>query len=215
MTASGFGVVLLAMALYGVLHSALASHTFKRFLAHRLGETWVQRYYRLLFSLLGGLTLLPVLALMVLLPDSRLYRLDWPWLGLSLAVQGLGVWIVWRGLRATGVMAFLGLPQALGQRPATPPRLVTEGVYALMRHPLYTGSLLTLWFMPLMTWNLLAFNLAATAYFILGARLEEAKLRAEFGTAYVDYTRRTPMFIPRPGALVRALCRCSGWRWLS
>ncbi|WP_299027800.1 isoprenylcysteine carboxylmethyltransferase family protein [uncultured Thermanaerothrix sp.] len=207
---SGFGWVFLAMGLYGGLHSALASHAFKRFLARRWGAERVQRYYRLIYSLLGGLTLLPVLGLMALLPDQVLYRLTWPWLGFALFGQGLGVWVVWRGLRATGALAFLGVFQALGQNPAASPRLVTDDIYAWMRHPLYTGSMLALWCMPLMTCNLLAFNLAATLYFLLGARLEEAKLRAEFGTAYADYARRTPMFIPRPGALVRALCRCSG-----
>jgi len=207
---SGFGWVLLAMGLYGGLHSALATHAFKRFLARFLGTAWVQRYYRLLYSVVGGLTLLPVLALVVLLPDHVLYRLTWPWLGLALLGQGLGVWVVWRGLRATGAMAFLGIPQALGQNPTSPPRLVTDDIYAWMRHPLYTGSLLVLWLMPQMTCNLLAFNLAATLYFVLGARLEEAKLHAEFGAAYAAYARQTPGFIPRLGALVRALCRCFG-----
>lgn len=47
-----------------------------------------------------------------------------------------------------------------------------------------------------MSWNVLAFNIAATLYMIIGAVFEERKLRAEFGAAYDEYAHRTPMLIP-------------------
>jgi protein-S-isoprenylcysteine O-methyltransferase Ste14 len=46
------------------------------------------------------------------------------------------------------------------------------------------------------TWNLLAFNLAAALYFVIGAVFEERKLVREFGQAYVEYRQRTPMLVP-------------------
>ena len=216
MSGCGFGWVLLAMALYGGLHSALASHTAKRLAERWLGSpTRVRRYYRLTFSLLAVLTLLPVFALVLWLPDTPLYRIPWPWTVLTLAGQALGGFIILIALRRTGIMDFLGLTQAINLPQARVARLQTEGIYRLMRHPLYTGSLLVIWLMPLMTCNLLAFNLGTTAYFILGAYLEESKLRTEFGPTYEDYARRTPMFIPRLSTLLGDLCRCSGLRWPS
>lgn len=202
------------MALYGGLHSALASHTVKRLVERWLGNpTRVRRYYRLAFSLLGGLTLLPIFGLMLWLPDITLYRIPWPWTLLTLAGQALGGLIILLALHQTGLMDFLGLAQALNPPQEQATRLQTGGVYRLIRHPLYTGSLLIIWLMPGMTCNLLAFNLGATLYFVLGARLEEAKLRAEFGQTYEDYAHRTPRFIPRLSTLLGELCRCSGLRW--
>ncbi|MFN7037866.1 MAG: methyltransferase family protein, partial [Bellilinea sp.] len=73
----------------------------------------------------------------------------------------------------------------------------TWGLYRWVRHPLYTCSLLFLWLMPVMSWNLLALNLGVTLYFIIGSRFEEDKLLDEFGEAYAEYRRRTPAFLPR------------------
>jgi protein-S-isoprenylcysteine O-methyltransferase Ste14 len=76
--------------------------------------------------------------------------------------------------------------------------LVTRGLYCWMRHPLYTGGLLFIWFTPLMTRNLLALIVGLTLYLILGAFLEERRLLHEFGEAYAEYRRCVPMLIPLP-----------------
>ena len=47
-----------------------------------------------------------------------------------------------------------------------------------------------------MTWNILAFNLGATLYILVGIQFEERKLLKEFGQAYADYRRGVPMLIP-------------------
>jgi protein-S-isoprenylcysteine O-methyltransferase Ste14 len=67
-----------------------------------------------------------------------------------------------------------------------------------MRHPLYTGGLLMIWFMPVMTTSLLAFNLAATLYLYIGSLFEERRLLAAFGDEYAAYRQQVPRFIPRP-----------------
>jgi protein-S-isoprenylcysteine O-methyltransferase Ste14 len=77
-------------------------------------------------------------------------------------------------------------------------RLESEGVHAYVRHPLYLGTLATLWsvflFFPLLS-NLLA-CLSITVYTLIGIRLEEQKLLEIYGEAYAAYRRRTPMLIP-------------------
>jgi protein-S-isoprenylcysteine O-methyltransferase Ste14 len=65
-----------------------------------------------------------------------------------------------------------------------------------VRHPLYLFSLLAIWPSPIMTESLLAFNAAATLYFVVGSRLEEKRLIAAFGQTYLDYQRRVPWLIP-------------------
>ena len=50
--------------------------------------------------------------------------------------------------------------------------------------------------MPDLTEVSLVIRVILTAYLILGALLEERKLKAEFGQDYRDYCRRTPMLFP-------------------
>jgi protein-S-isoprenylcysteine O-methyltransferase Ste14 len=65
-----------------------------------------------------------------------------------------------------------------------------------VRHPLYTAGLAFIWFTPLMTVNLLVLNIGLTVYIVIGAYFEERKLLREFGPAYAEYQRRTPMLVP-------------------
>ncbi len=193
----GFWLILLSVTLYGALHSLLASRRFKRWTEERFGVN-IRRYYRLIFSILGALTFLPPLALTVLLPDRIIYTIPFPWSILTGLLQLAGliglVYSIWQ----TGAMRFLGLDTVVDETALhRPPPFVTGGLYRWVRHPLYTCSLLFLWLMPVMSWNLLALNLGVTLYFVIGSRFEEQKLLAEFGEAYAAYRRRTPAFLPR------------------
>ena len=80
-------------------------------------------------------------------------------------------------------------------------RLVTYGIFAWMRNPLYVGNLLIwlgfvigsglLWFLPI------AIVLFALEYSLI-VRYEEGVLESIFGGEYVEYKRRTPRWLPRP-----------------
>ncbi|MBC6934736.1 MAG: isoprenylcysteine carboxylmethyltransferase family protein [Chloroflexi bacterium] len=77
--------------------------------------------------------------------------------------------------------------------------LVTQGIYAHIRHPQYTGFwLITLGM--LFDWAtlpmLIMYPLLLALYYRL-ARREEADMEAEFGEAYRQYRARTGMFLPK------------------
>ncbi len=188
-------LILAAMAAYGLLHSFLASLFFKNAVRRALGEGFFDRYYRLFYNLVGVVTLLPVIALPVLLPDRPLYALPAPWRWLFLAGQGLSALLVAAAVIQTGALDFLGLRQ-LASREKQDSDLVVSGFYRLVRHPLYFFSILFFWMTPTMTWNLAAFYAGATLYFIVGALFEERKLEAHFGDDYRRYRARTPMILP-------------------
>lgn len=201
MNNTGFWWVLLATVLYGVLHSVLASEQVKRLAEQRLGLNFTRRWYRLLFVIIVSVTLLPVLALIVFLPDGRLYAIPVPWAWLTIFVQVAALIILVTGVVQTGAMSFLGIRQWLDSdamiRGPRPEKLIVTGLYRWVRHPLYTATLLLLWLMPVMSWNLLAANLGFTIYILVGAYFfEEPKLVTQFGEAYVQYRRKTPMIIP-------------------
>ena len=66
----------------------------------------------------------------------------------------------------------------------------------MVRHPLYTFSLLFLWLTPVMTRNLALLYGALTVYILIGAVFEERKLLRIFGQEYADYRGKTPFIIP-------------------
>lgn len=79
-------------------------------------------------------------------------------------------------------------------------RLVTDGVYARMRHPQYTGLFLIVFGEGVVHWptivSVAAFPIIVIAYTVL-ARKEERQMLEQFGDEYREYQRRVPMFIPR------------------
>jgi protein-S-isoprenylcysteine O-methyltransferase Ste14 len=184
--------------MYGVVHSWLASLGVKAWAKRKYGSS-ADRWYRLAYNVFAVITLLPVLALLVLLPDQHLYTIPFPGAVFFLGAQFLGALIIVVGLLQAGVWSFFGLRHLVGSTPVKEKtELVTRGLYRWMRHPLYTGGLLFIWFTPLMTRNLLALNIGLTLYLIVGAFLEERRLLHEFGEAYAEYQRCVPMIIPLP-----------------
>jgi len=197
MLATGFIGVFFGVLLYGIVHSSLASFTAKK-----MAESWFhqagRRFYRLFFNLVAVVTFLLLLGSILWLPDRQIYKISFPWVLLTLLIQGAAVFGLLYGLHQTGLMNFLGLEQVLAPSSLDRPRrMTTSGLYAWVRHPLYTCGLLILWLTPVMSWNILAFNLGATIYITIGAAVfEERKLRQEFGEVYTKYQKRTPMLVP-------------------
>lgn len=190
-------LVFLAVVVYGIVHSLLASLWAKARALQWLGAL-AERTYRLAYNIFAVISFLPVLALVALLPDRSIYTLPAPWIWLALGLQSLAGLSVVAGVLQTDPWAFLGVRQLRQSPEAGPGRLVVSGLYRWVRHPLYTAGMVFLWFSPVMTMNTLALNLGLTAYIVLGARLEERRLLHEFGAEYAAYQLRTPMLIPWP-----------------
>ena len=76
--------------------------------------------------------------------------------------------------------------------------VVTAGAYRVIRHPLYSSLLLFAWgaFLkdPSLPGVILA--LAASAFLVVTARVEEAENLDKFGAEYAAYMKTTKMFIP-------------------
>jgi protein-S-isoprenylcysteine O-methyltransferase Ste14 len=192
---SSFWLILLAVLAYGLVHSILASLTVKA-KTHQLISPAADRWYRLGFNFIAVVTLLPILLLPMFLSDKKIYTIPFPWVVLSLTIQLLAVIGVVAAVHQTGMASFLGLQQVFLPRDNTPPQLVTGGLYRYVRHPIYTTSLIFIWLLPVLTWNLLGLIIGFTLYFLIGAKFEERKLLREFGDAYAEYRNRTPMLVP-------------------
>ncbi len=77
-------------------------------------------------------------------------------------------------------------------------QLVVTGPYAIVRHPMYLGLILSaLGSVPMyFTWTTLFFA-AVAPMVLMRARLEERVLGLEFGEVWIAYCERVPMLIPR------------------
>ena len=186
-------VIPAAALLYGLIHSLTASPGFKHLMYRLLGD-WLKNYYRLLYSLLSVIALLPVITLPLLIPDESLYTIPAPWVYLTSLIQLASVGMLAYSLLQTGALQFIGIPQALGRD--FQDRLNTGGLYRIVRHPLYAFSLLFLWLTPVMTRNLALLYGALTVYIMIGAAFEERKLLRIFGQEYAEYREKTPFIIP-------------------
>ncbi len=196
--------ILLSLALFGAVHSALASLASKAIVQRGLGPRTADGTYRLIFNFIATLTSLPPFAQALLLPDGPpLWRIPGPLLLVTIPLQlgalaGMAV-SLWR----VDLPRFLGVRQLLrwlaGQPdPRDAPALRTDGVHGWVRHPLYFFSLVVVWLLPVITPNFLALNLGLTLYFWVGSIYEERKLVRDFGEAYRAHQRRVPRLFPWP-----------------
>ncbi len=108
-------------------------------------------------------------------------------LGYALLFIGIGIFIKgWREL----------------YRARQESRLVTNGLYAFVRHPQYTGLFLGLFGEGIVHWptffSVALFPVIVLVYTLL-ARKEERQMIAQFGEQYRVYQRQVPMFLPHWG----------------
>lgn len=184
-------ILLLALALWGMVHSFLASRFAKDMIPAKMGG---MDFYRLGYNIFAVISFAPILYLMSTLPNKPVYQATAPWNLVLFGGQLLSILFLLITVLQTDTLSFVGLRQ-LFEKESTG-SLVTRGLYRMVRHPLYTFTLLFIWLTPTMTQNSLTVYIGATVYTLVGAYFEEKKLLQDFGEAYAEYKRRTPMLIP-------------------
>jgi protein-S-isoprenylcysteine O-methyltransferase Ste14 len=185
-------ILILALAIWGVLHSFLASHMAKDIIRMQVGS---MDFYRLAYNVFAGISFLPILYLMATLPNQMVYEVPSPWNLIMFAGQFLSAILLGIAFMQTDSLSFLGLRQLFEKEETG--ALVVHGLYKIVRHPLYTFSLLFIWLTPSISQNSLTVYIGSTLYILIGIYFEERKLLREFGEAYAEYKKSTPMLIPR------------------
>lgn len=195
--------ILLALLFFGVIHSLLADHRIKDAFRRRFGDRAFHGLYRLIYNILAAVSLLPVTLLLWLQPSPIIWQVDSPAVFGLLLIQAAGALGLLISLLQIDLVRFLGLSQLqayITDKPLPLPaeKLQIGGFYRWVRHPLYLFSLMLIWPQATMTLGLLAFNIGATLYFIIGSRFEEQRLIRIFGDQYLDYRKRVPWLVPLP-----------------
>jgi len=78
--------------------------------------------------------------------------------------------------------------------------LVTTGIYAYTRNPMYFGATIMIfgWFLVFPFTFILISTLLFSILFYVTAKWEEKQLSMEFGKEYLKYKRKVPLFVPYP-----------------
>lgn len=118
-------------------------------------------------------------------PIAHVVIFEAPWTGAAFLLAGFSVmmWAWWLFQR-----------HAVAICPTAPTdRLLTRGIYAMTRNPMYLG-MISMMLGVALTFGTLPFNIATLAYLVFIDRVfcayEEAKLEATFGDEYRRYRAR-------------------------
>ncbi len=116
-----------------------------------------------------------------------------PWFGWAMvAVSSIGFAGCWWARLHLGRLWSAGVVRKEGHR------VVDTGPYGIVRHPIYTGSLLAMLGYVAVRARPFDFllGLLVLVFFTCKAHLEERFLQTEFGSDYTAYRQRVPMLVP-------------------
>jgi len=108
-----------------------------------------------------------------------------------------GLYLYHRGRTSFSLAQLIGRPEVQGDK--VEQRLVTSGIRARVRHPVYLGHLLELIGWSFGTGLVVIYCLTGFAI-VTGAimiRMEDAELERRFGEPYQQYRKSTPAVVPR------------------
>ena len=176
-----------------------------------LREKWIGVFYKAATSsiqirtpltLVGGLFFATFVGIFVALPLWLDKFLGFPRLlstPLSIAVS-VPILTIGLSLMLWSVVHFIkvrGTPVPFNP----PPKLVTTGPYARVRNPMLTGLFIFLWGLGILFGSISLIFIFTPLFVLLNVlelrAIEEPELEKRLGTEYIEYKKRTPMFIPQ------------------
>jgi protein-S-isoprenylcysteine O-methyltransferase Ste14 len=128
--------------------------------------------------------------------DILFYWVDWTWIA-AILLFVCGIYLYLQSGKNFSVKQLGGLPEVHGSNREQ--RLVTDGIRARVRHPVYLAHLC-----EMLAWSVgtgLAVCWALTAFGVITGvvmiRMEDAELEKRFGDSYRAYRRSVPAVLPR------------------
>jgi len=179
-------------------HSALAHARVKTLVAQWTGAHF--RFYRIAFNLFSTILFVVLIGWLFAQPAVPFVEetMTQKLIGATLFLLGMVVLLL--AFRSFNKAEFIGLEQ-LRPKPTTKPttpKLISTGLYAYVRHPLYFAIIVmllgALLFLP--HWPMLVFVGVTFVYLPIGVHFEEQKLISEFGDTYRQYQRQVKMLVP-------------------
>jgi protein-S-isoprenylcysteine O-methyltransferase Ste14 len=191
----GSWVFILALFIYDFLIQGPSRYSFRR-------AVIVDNWTRLADALLDFLAylawqILPIIFVASDWIDVWNYRLPAPAVLVGGVLLAASLFVLWRAYRDLGANWSPKLDVRQEQQ------LVTTGIYARIRHPIYAGMFLWAIAQPLLIWNWLAgpaFGLVFLPLYVTRMPREEQMMLEHFGDEYRQYMLTSGRLLPRrPG----------------
>lgn len=189
--------------LFGFVHSIMISNFFREVVIKFTGRTFEAYFYRIVYNLISLIIYSGIIHFvksgseMFLLPHSLKYAFN--------IISFMGFLVAIIAFFQTDVLVFLGLKQVWrffmkGKRKRNLifgyDKLVINGMYRFVRHPMYFGVSLFFLFNPFISLLTLADRICAISYLFIGTFFEEKRMSRVFGNEYRVYKENVPRFIP-------------------
>lgn len=186
-------VIILGASLFGLQHSGISALRVKNKIIDRLGK---QGYSRI-FTITSIVTLL--------IPFIAMDFWDWLYPITSFEsyhpVQVLvaGLVIASGAVLAMKASSVISVSTVADMRSDRTPELITDGIYAKIRHPLYLATILLLVGLLLLypVIEVTIFSLSLIAYTLIGSYFEERKLVVHYGEKYIEYRKTAGFILPK------------------
>ncbi len=189
-----YSLIVLGWLVFGILHSALASKKIKeKAKQDGVGQLAYRRIYNLLaivlflLILVGGGFITPE----YFMPNGKSSQ------GVGLILATFGFFLTKMAFKEVSFASFIGWKEEKDNG------LIKTGIYAGIRHPLYTATILFLIgfviFSP--SYTNLIHAICLFVYLMIGIRYEEKRMIQNFGSEYEKYKVQVPMLLPRFSAL--------------
>lgn len=186
------------LGIFGLHHSITARSSFKRWWTTIVPEPVERATYLYMTAVMTAFLVIvwrPI--------PATVWLVQSPVWAFVIHVAYLSTWVMM--FAATfhfGHFRFLGLAQAWENFRRTPPKnssMTARYLYALVRHPISLGWMITPLMTPHLTGGHIVFAFSTFAYILLAMPFEEADLIEVLGDDYQDYRKRVPAFIPLIG----------------
>ena len=193
--ASAFLMNILALSLFGLQHSIMARHSFKRWLTRFIHPDMERSTY----VLSTAIVIVAMCYLWVPVGEVLWQVESEPVIFAIRTISMLG-WalMLWASFMINHFELF-GLSQTFNPmlgRAQPVVRFSAPGIYKLIRHPIQTGILIGIWAVPVSTTSHLMFAGGLSVYILVGLYFEEKDLIRDFGSDYLAYKKRVKRLIP-------------------
>ena len=181
------------LSIFAIQHSVMARPWFKRWWTQFVPKA-IERSTYVLFSNIAMILMFAFWKPM----GGSVWNVEGTARIVLYALFGLGWLTVFYATLLVNHFDLFGLRQVwlyLLNKPYTQLPFREPSLYKHVRHPLYVGWIMVMWFTPSMTTAHLFFAIATTAYILIAIQFEERDLDKAL-PGYSEYRKRVPMLVP-------------------
>ena len=195
--ATDYIIFIFLLILWCIIHSLMIDNKYIKIVENMFKSHFC--YYRIFYNIFAIISLLPIISYSYSLPGLIYFQWDGYFIILQACLLIIALILFIAGSKNYNFLQFLGIQQIIDKKThkslSKDGILKREGILNITRHPWYTAFIIILWARELNSTTLII-NIIFSVYLVVGTYLEEKKLKADFGEAYINYQNDVSMLLP-------------------